>query len=84
MKASNNSQEMKVNKPATLYKKIGNLLKSGKQPVVTFYLSDGRRQVQSLSHQFLQDEFGNRRNLKKVAKDIHAISHDLNAVKFIV
>lgn len=72
-----------------LHTKIERLIHNDTSLKITFYLDDpklknGRKLVQNLNDSFLKNPSGGYRDFKEIARDIHAISHDLNAVSFIV
>lgn len=67
-----------------LHVKITNIILSGRQPIVTFLLKSGQRQVQPLNEVFFKNAKGTHRPSKDIVDDLHAIKHDLGAVKLFI
>ena len=71
-------------KAMKLHVKLHKLIKQGKTPNVKFYYADGGHSSHELKPAFLHDEKGRQRHTKEIAKDLHALKHDLNAVALVV
>ena len=64
--------------------RITHLLRTNTQPIATFLLKDGRKQVMPLNNAFLRTERGNTRKSSDIVEDINAICHDMGAIKVVL
>lgn len=77
-------QQSKKQKLTAHQQLIADKLRNNNLTTITFYKDDGSKQTQKVNDEFVNNPNGTRRSVFAIEKDIVAITHDLNCVKYSI